>query len=94
MKKYITILTTCLILLPSWVLAAGGGAAPITLVSDTRKLSGIMLWWGNIYNDSHLDFTILTCLLIPVVGCILGFLADWILHWIGLDLTSRDLAEH
>jgi len=98
MKKvkglYYTVLATVLILLPSLASAAGGGASPITLVSDTRKLDGILLWWGNIYNDSHLEFTILTCVMIPVVGCVLGFAADFILGAIGLDLTKRELAEH
>jgi len=90
----IAVLAACLALLPNLALAAGGGAAPITLVSDTRKLHGVLLWWGNVYNDSHMDFTILTCVMIPVVGCLLGLLADLILHWIGIDLTSRELAEH
>ena len=98
MKKlkglYLAVLAVCLSLVPSWASAAGGGASLIILVSDTRKLDGIQKWWGNIYNESHIEFTILTCVLIPVVGCILGFLADYILHWIGLDLTKREMAEH
>jgi hypothetical protein len=98
MKKmkglYLTGLVACLTLLPQLASAAGGAAAPITMVSDTRKLSGILLWWGNIYNDSHMEFTILTCLMIPLVGCGLGLAADFILGLIGLDLTKRELAEH
>ena len=91
---FFTVLAVCLTLLPSLASAAGGGAAPVSIVSDTRKLDGLMKWWGSIYNDSHLEFTILTCAMIPLVGCALGFLADYILHWIGLDLTNRELAEH
>jgi hypothetical protein len=91
---YTTVLFACLTLLPTLALAAGGGAAPITMVADTRKLSGITLWWGNIYNDSHLEFTILTCIMIPLVGCAFAFAADLILHAIGIDLTKRELAEH
>ena len=98
MKKlkglYVTVLAACLTLLPTLASAAGGGAAPIAIVSDTRKLDGILLWWGNIYNDSHMTFTLLTCVMIPVVGCIFAFAADCILHAIGLDLTKRELAEH
>jgi len=97
MKKvkelFLTVLAA-IMLLPGLALAAGGGAAPIALVSDTRKLEGLMLWWGNIYNDSHAEFTILTCIMIPLVGCVLGFLADWVLGAIGLDLKNRELAEH
>ena len=91
---FFTVLTACLTLLPSLAAAAGGAAAPITMVSDTRKLDGILLWWGNIYNDSHLEFTILTCLMIPLVGCVLGFACDILLQAIGLDLKKRELIEH
>ncbi len=74
--------------------AGGGGAAPIVIVADTRKLSGIMAWWANLYNESHLYFTILTIVIIPVVGVIFGVLADFVMHHVGIDLTSRELAEH
>ncbi|GFK94092.1 hypothetical protein NNJEOMEG_01931 [Fundidesulfovibrio magnetotacticus] len=79
---------------PGFALAAGGGGAPIVLVADTRKLDGIMAWWANLYNESHLYFTILTVVLIPTIGVCFGIIADIIMHWIGLDLKSRDLAEH
>lgn len=83
-----------LMTMPGLALAAGGGGAPIVLVADTRKLDGIMAWWANLYNESHLYFTILTVILIPTIGIILGVLADLVMHWIGLDLKSRELAEH
>ena len=98
MKSWIarmTSLMTTLMLLPSVALAAGGGgAAPLVIVADTRKLDGLMAWWGNLYNESHLYFTILTVVLIPVTGMIFGTIADIVMHWIGLDLSSRELAEH
>ena len=98
MKKvkglFFTVLAACLMLMPGLASAAGGGAAPITIVADTRKLHGILLWWGNIYNDSHVEFTILTCVMIPLVGCVLGIASDWVMHFIGLDLKNRELAEH
>ncbi|MBI4858754.1 MAG: hypothetical protein HY815_00540 [Candidatus Riflebacteria bacterium] len=82
-------------LLPASALAAGdGGAAPLVLVADTRQLTGIMAWWANLYNESHVYFTILTVVLIPTVGVIFGVVADFVMHWIGIDLTSRELAEH
>lgn len=90
-----TSLLTTLMLLPSVALAAGGGgAAPLVIVADTRKLDGLMAWWGNLYNESHFYFTILTVVLIPVTGMIFGTIADIVMHWIGLDLSSRELAEH
>ncbi len=39
-------------------------------------------------------FALLTMALIPIIGVIFGVAADFIMHHIGLDLKSRDLAEH
>ncbi|MEJ5357831.1 MAG: DVU0150 family protein [Desulfobacterales bacterium] len=74
--------------------AGGGGGQPIVIVADSRKLSGIMAWWANLYNESHAYFTLLTVIIIPVVGVIFGLLADLVMHFVGIDLSSRDLAEH
>ena len=83
------------VLLPSLALAAGGAKGPnVVIVADTRRLDGIMLWWAQMYNDSHVYFTILTIIIIPVTGCIFGFLADVVMNHIGIDLKNRDLAEH
>ena len=78
----------------SLALAAPKAAANVVIVADTRRLDGIMLWWAQMYNDSHLYFTILTIIIIPVVGCIFGFLADIVMSHIGIDLKHRELAEH
>lgn len=96
MKRITQLAITLLLALgaPGLALAAGGGGAPIVLVADTRQLTGIMAWWANLYNESHLYFTILTVIMIPLIGVIFGVLADVIMHWIGLDLKSRELAEH
>jgi hypothetical protein len=93
-KALLTGLTTLLLLAPCAALAAGGGGAPIVIVADSRKLTGIMAWWANLYNESHLYFTILTIILIPLIGVIFGVLADVAMHFIGIDLKSRELAEH
>ncbi len=90
-----TALATCLAILPAIAAqAAGGGAAPIVIVSDTRSMTGIMAWWGNLYNESHMQFAIMTCILIPVAGVFFGLLADWFISGLGVDLSKRDLAEH
>ena len=87
--------TLAFLLWPGIVLAAGGGgAAPMIIVSDTRKLSGPFAWWANLYNESHVYFTIATIIIIPVIGCIFGMLADVVMKHIGIDLEHRDLAEH
>jgi len=82
------------LVLPTLVMAAGGPVAPIVLVADTRKLDGIMAWWANMYNESHVQFTIVTVILIPLIGVCFGVVADIVMTWIGIDLKHRDLAEH
>ncbi len=91
------VIATCMWMLPAlYASAAGGGGGGVqnVIVSDTRKLTGLMHWWGSLYNESHLQFTILTVILIPLVGCIFGMLADLVMNHIGIDLKSRKLAEH
>lgn len=92
--KRVSMITTTLWLTAQTALAAGGGGEPIVMVADSRKLTGIMAWWANLYNESHFYFTLLTVILIPVIGVIFGVLADIVMHFVGIDLSSRDLAEH
>ncbi len=82
------------LLLPGIASAAGGGGTAIVIVADTRGLTGIMGWWGNLYNESHIQFALLTITLIPLIGVLFGVVADFIMEHIGIDLHSRDLAEH
>jgi len=83
-----------ILLLPELAAAAGPAAAPLVIVADTRKFTGWEAWWTNLYNESHLYFTLITVVTIPIVGLIFGVLADIIMNAIGLDLKSRELAEH
>jgi len=82
------------LLLPALVQAAGPAAANIVIVADTRKATGILRWWADLYNESHIYFAILTVVLIPVIGVVFGTLADLVMSHIGIDLKSRELAEH
>jgi len=82
------------LLVPELVIAAGEKASQLVIVADTRKLTGWMAWWANLYNESHVYFTIVTVVSIPVIGLILGLLADFMMKRIGIDLTSRELSEH
>lgn len=83
------------LIVPGLAWAAGGGpVAPMVIVADTRKLTGVMAWWSDLYNESHLYFTIVTVVLIPVIGVIFGVIADIVMTHIGIDLKSRELAEH
>jgi hypothetical protein len=83
-----------LCLLPGIALAGGEQAPPIVIVADTQGLPAWEAWWGNLYNDSRLYFTLLTVVSIPIVGLIFGLVADVVMGAIGLDLKSRELAEH
>ncbi|MDL2285878.1 hypothetical protein LJC24_00370 [Desulfococcaceae bacterium OttesenSCG-928-F15] len=95
MKKWLfTLAATCLFFLPGLAWAAGGGGSAVVIVADTRKLTGIMHWWASVYNDSHLEFMIITIILIPLIGVIFGLLADLVMGRIGIDLKNRELAEH
>lgn len=84
-----------LLVMPTMALAAGGGkVAQMVIVADTRGLPPWEAWWANLYNESHVYFTIVTVILIPVIGVIFGSIADFFMGMIGIDLKSRDLAEH
>ena len=82
------------VLLPEMVLAAGPKAAPLVIVADTRKLTGWEAYWANLYNESHAYFTLVTVIAIPVIGLLFGVVADFLMSRIGIDLKSRELAEH
>lgn len=84
------------LMLPIWlpsIALAAKKKADVVIVADTRKLDGILYWWAEMYNESHLLFAIMTMVIIPVVGCVLGWLADIVMSHIGIDLKHRDLAE-
>jgi len=79
-------------LAPSLALAAKK-KADVVIVADTRKLDGILYWWAEMYNESHFLFAIMTMIIIPLVGCVLGWLADIVMSHIGIDLKHREIAE-
>ncbi len=83
-----------ILLTPGLALAAGEKVANLVMVADTRKLHGWQAWWANLYNESHFYFTLITVVSIPIIGLLFGVLADIIMKHIGIDLTSRELAEH
>lgn len=83
-----------MVMFPNLVLAAGEKAEAVVIVADTRRLTGLMGWWGSLYNESHAMFTALTVVLIPIIGVLFGVLADVVMANIGIDLKSRELAEH
>jgi len=94
MRKILKLLSriALLLLLPAG-LPAAESATSIVIVADSRKLTGLLAWWANLYNQSHLQFALLTVCVIPVVGVILGAMADFLMGKTGIDLKSRVLRE-
>lgn len=92
-KINVFVLMICM-LLPQAVLAAGEKADLVIIVADTRGLTGILHAWGTLYNESHLYFSLLTIVLIPVIGLLFGTIADIVMRTIGIDLEHRELSEH
>ncbi len=93
-KRIIGLAALLTLLVPELVMASGEKADLVVIVADTRRLTGWEAWWANLYNESHAYFTAVTVITIPVVGLILGLLADFVMRHIGIDLTSRELSEH
>jgi hypothetical protein len=83
-----------LVLVPACLLAAEGSTGGLVIVADSRNLTGLRAWWANLYNDNHLNFALLTVLLVPTAGAVLGGIADYIIGRIGVDLKSRVLREN
>ncbi len=87
--------TSLMLLLPALAMAAGAGKLDImVIVADTRGLPAWEAWWANLYNESHFYFTVVTVVLIPIIGVVFGTVADFFMKFLGLDLEHRELAEH
>lgn len=81
------------LLLPAIAMASGGGGESMILVVDSRRFSGLKALWANLYNESHLSIALLTILIIPALGLLMGKITDLVLAAIGINLKSRVLAE-
>ena len=79
----------CLMLWFPVLVFAGEKAQPLNFIADTNGLSGIELWYANLYNSNKFYCALVTILVIPVVGFILGSIADFLISKTGLDLKSR-----
>ncbi len=83
-----------ILLAPLQLFAVGEKADAIVIVADSRKFSGLRGWWANLYNESHLAFAILTIVILPLTALLLGKLTGALLARLGINLKSRELAEH
>ncbi len=82
-----------LLLFPALVSAAEEATA-IVFVADSRGLAGWRAWFTNLYNESSWQFTLLTVTIIPLVGVVLGLIADFFMSKSGINLRSRAMGEH
>jgi hypothetical protein len=81
------------LMFPLGAMAAEGGE-PIVLVADSRRFTGWTAWWMNLYNESHLYFALVTIVVLPACGLIMGAVTNLALKRLGINLRSRVLAEH
>ncbi len=94
MRRLCHRLAALALLVPALAQAAGAKAEPIVIVADSRRFSGWQAWWMNLYNESHLLFALATITIIPSVALVLGKVTSLLMGRIGINLRSRELAEH
>ena len=99
MKKLYYLLALCfgavLFLFPELVLAGGPKASALVVVADTRRVSSpFTIWILDTYNTNPMLLGLYCALFVAILGCTLGFIADFIMKRTGLDLTSRKIVEH
>lgn len=83
------------LLIPARLLAAGGGGGEtIVFVADSRRYSGWLAWFTNLYNESLAQFTLLTIIVVPLLALILSSVMGFLLSKTGIDLKSRAVAGH
>jgi ABC-type Fe3+ transport system permease subunit len=82
------------LLLPHLVLASGEAAGNLVVVADTRRVTGILHYFSDLYNSDIVMFAVWTVVLTAAMGCVLGYLMDFIMSRTGLDLKSRKIIEH
>lgn len=93
MPRLAKLFTTLFLLLPVQLLAEEKATA-IVLVADTRKFHGWEALWANLFNEGHLSVALITIIIIPLSGAILGTIADFGMSHLGIDLKKRSLSEH
>ena len=81
-------------MLPALVFAGGDKASNLVVVADTRRVTGMMKYFSDLYNTNIWLFAVWAVVLTAALGCALGFLMDFIMERTGLDLKSRKIVEH
>lgn len=85
----------CLYVFPTHMLAAGGGGGEaIVFVADSRRHTGVLAWFSNLYNDSLALFTLFTVITIPLLALTLSLVLGSLLAKTGIDLKSKSVGGH
>jgi len=79
---------------PARALAAGATGEAIVFVADSRRYTGLMAWFTNLYNESLAQFTLMTVILVPLLAIVLSTIMGFLLSRTGIDLKSRTVAGH
>jgi hypothetical protein len=94
LKLSLTLMSRLAMLLLTAPLLAAESSDAAVIVADSRKFSGWQAWWANLYNDSHFWFALITVVILPAAALLLGRLTGWLMAHLGINLRSRELAEH
>ncbi|MFH1242084.1 MAG: DVU0150 family protein [Pseudomonadota bacterium] len=92
--RFLVFITAIYLLLPTAVFAGGDKATSIVVVADTRRVSGIMRYFSDLYNTDIWMSAVWAVVLTAAMGSFLGWLMDVIMSRTGLDLKSRKIVEH
>ena len=93
-RRLMTMAVAAALWLPSLALASGEPAHSLVVVADTRRVTGFMKYLSNLYNTDIWMYAVWAVVMTAALGCILGYLMDFIMERTGLDLKSRKLIEH
>jgi hypothetical protein len=93
-KRLTTLLSAGLVWMPAWVWASGEAATNLVVVADSRRVSGVMKYFSDLYNTNIWLYAVWAVVLTVIMGSTLGFLMDFIMARTGLDLKSRKIVEH
>jgi hypothetical protein len=92
--RVVTFLSGALLLLPSSLWAAGEKASALVVVADTRRVTGVMKYFSDLYNTNPWLFAVWAVFLTAAFGALLGTIMDFFMMRTGLDLKSRKIVEH
>jgi hypothetical protein len=88
------LVSTAVLLIPESLWAAGEKASALVVVADTRRVTGIMKYFSDLYNTNPWLFAVWAVVLTAAFGALLGTIMDFFMMRTGLDLKSRKIVEH